>query len=665
MANQTIYPYGIGGSLPEGYPIVNDLVSGGADKSLSAAMGMQIGGELYKDLFTAIDLSSVSLTNIYINAQGEWNASAGIYAGKFVDISQYRGMSFKIGNFKKANGYWFYRFSFLTSDSHTPGATPNWSSVSPFTQQITISSNDPAQQWFTGVVPNDASFIFVYCHYSDSDWQSLYGVQDFPPDLIFIRPNPQSRIGQIEEDIEGIADIKDGWFAKADELTEVPLGVDDCWKKQTIGGDGTTYIDNDAPAMCCFPKSASKSAAAASAADCYSVADLPGRVLTLKFSNLESGYWRANAVLYTKGMAFVKRYSYLNADTSDTLTFDFNDAPTAAYFKVIIIKRDAQGNDLEATYSFDSDFCTMLTGALAQASMPDRVATLENAQVGGIRKFSICSYNIGHFSLGKDYDTWVSDSHDDLDYDNYTYNRSTGQGTPPYANYAKQRERWRHMLNEYSPDVLMMCEYCATFAHNTGGDVAADTEIFGQYPYKRIGSLPSATSYMRTAVFSRIPLGVASETVYPHTVQAGRYYQQMDIELCGKTVTLVVTHLDFNQGNNGATYRAEQMQALISAFSSKDYVIICGDFNCTSTEYDVFTNAGFDMANHNGYLGNIWTCPSTGSETWGSTIVHDAQPNAAIDNIITKGFAISNIRVADRKDLSDHMAIMCDLTLID
>lgn len=43
MANQTVYPYGTGGSLPSGIGIINDLKTGGADKALSAEQGKVIG----------------------------------------------------------------------------------------------------------------------------------------------------------------------------------------------------------------------------------------------------------------------------------------------------------------------------------------------------------------------------------------------------------------------------------------------------------------------------------------------------------------------------------------------------------------------------------------------------------------------------------------------
>lgn len=39
MANQTVYPFGTGGSLPSSVGIINDCVTGGADKALAAEQG--------------------------------------------------------------------------------------------------------------------------------------------------------------------------------------------------------------------------------------------------------------------------------------------------------------------------------------------------------------------------------------------------------------------------------------------------------------------------------------------------------------------------------------------------------------------------------------------------------------------------------------------------
>ena len=42
MANKTVYPYGTGGQLPSSIGIINDCTTGGADKALSAEMGVEL-----------------------------------------------------------------------------------------------------------------------------------------------------------------------------------------------------------------------------------------------------------------------------------------------------------------------------------------------------------------------------------------------------------------------------------------------------------------------------------------------------------------------------------------------------------------------------------------------------------------------------------------------
>lgn len=44
MANTTIYPFGTGGELPSNIGIINDIVTGGVDKALSAEQGKVLGG---------------------------------------------------------------------------------------------------------------------------------------------------------------------------------------------------------------------------------------------------------------------------------------------------------------------------------------------------------------------------------------------------------------------------------------------------------------------------------------------------------------------------------------------------------------------------------------------------------------------------------------------
>mgnify|MGYP006874643609 CR=1 FL=1 len=43
MSNKTVYPFGTDGQLPSSVGIINDLITGGADKALSAEMGKELG----------------------------------------------------------------------------------------------------------------------------------------------------------------------------------------------------------------------------------------------------------------------------------------------------------------------------------------------------------------------------------------------------------------------------------------------------------------------------------------------------------------------------------------------------------------------------------------------------------------------------------------------
>lgn len=248
-------------------------------------------------------------------------------------------------------------------------------------------------------------------------------------------------------------------------------------------------------------------------------------------------------------------------------------------------------------------------------------------------KLRVAHWNVGHFALGAA--AHPSITHDD---------------------YAAMRLKWANAINDIGADILMCCEYSPNIVDADGDNAAisARTAIFpvSVYPYAYIGSRPSANSYMMTAIFCKTPLHRIRERIYAHTVQAGRYYQAGTMLLNGRYVQIAETHLDWDQGTNGATYRAEQIQELIAAFSSYEHVIIAADFNVTTPdEYDAFVQAGFSMVNH-AYLGDLPTYHA------------GADAKRPIDNILIKGFAINSVRIINDATLSDHCGIYADLTMI-
>ena len=58
MANKTVYPFGTGGQLPSSIGVINDLTTGGADKALSADMGVELNKRV--NTFPIATLDSVA-----------------------------------------------------------------------------------------------------------------------------------------------------------------------------------------------------------------------------------------------------------------------------------------------------------------------------------------------------------------------------------------------------------------------------------------------------------------------------------------------------------------------------------------------------------------------------------------------------------------------------
>ena len=119
-----------------------------------------------------------------------------------------------------------------------------------------------------------------------------------------------------------------------------------------------------------------------------------------------------------------------------------------------------------------------------------------------------------------------------------------------------------------------------------------------------------------------------------------------------------------------------------------EHVIVCGDFNTDkgsgataeslgdyhegAAEYDPFLygfdedgvhyDGGYTAANH-GVLGDIPTYAASGSRPDKTT--RPQVPYCYLDNVLTKGFRMSNVIVIDDGTLTDHCGIMCDLTIIE
>lgn len=615
------YPTTIDIWRKQDFSIIDDLKTGGSTDVLSAEQGKLLGDEVFEDEIIQLDLSSVALTNTFVDtATNKWSSYQSKYQGKFLDVSAYKGKKFKIGNYKGTTN-WFYRFALLKNNSHTSGQVPSYSSTSPFNALITINSADASAQWYEGTIPNDVNYIYIYCYNADSTPSYM------PPEL-HINLGSFSRIDAISEAVVGLPSINDVWFEKRSDSYLYQAPASDCWKNQTVANDGTIYYGNNAQKVACFPRSASISAFT-SAHDFYDVQELPSSTLEITSAEMDEGYYvNVNVAQYTKNLTFIKRESsYISLSSSNDWTTSITLEGNCRYFKImalLVAGTVGSGTNVAfADYIMPSGFIGFKKATITQESVPTRISVLDTVPFAKVR---VCSWNLGHFALGASYDTAIT-----------------------AANYEEMKTKWRVALNELSPDILLACEYSTIFAKNP--DITARDAIFNNFKYAKIGSTPSATSYMQTATFSNVEPINTYEDVYPNTVQAGRYYQCSDMYIGGKLTKVVITHLDWNEGTYGADYRADQIARLIQGFKAYEHVIICGDFNvASSNEYDDFITAGFSIVNH-GYLGDIATFPA-------------GDATRPLDTIIVKGFAISNIGKFDDSTLSDHDAIYCDLIVL-
>lgn len=249
----------------------------------------------------------------------------------------------------------------------------------------------------------------------------------------------------------------------------------------------------------------------------------------------------------------------------------------------------------------------------------------EGPDLTGSVKIDVASWNIGHFALGKSGDTKIT-----------------------YAQADESAATYRALIDSVDADIMSVVEYNPNFVNATATTpaIAARSAVFSSFENAQIGT---KYSYNCNTIFSNGIKVLDKETKWFSVMVQKRYYLVSNMILDGDTVKVVSTHLDWNEGDYGSTYRTQQIQELIDEFKNDKYVILCGDWNVGSTsEYSVLVLAGYRMAN---------------CDVAGSILTFPAGPNARsyLDNIVAKGFNITNVGVRNRADLSDHMLIKATL----
>lgn len=168
MANETIYPFGQGGSLPSGYPIADDLNTNSAQQALSAKQGVVLKGmvEDSKNVRKEIDLSFYNgILGNYINyTNNVWASTSGTNSF-FVPIIS--GHTYEI-----TAGANTARVAILKSKDDTIGDTPDYATGETALRLIA------ANQTLVFTAPSDANYLSINKTLNNTDIQpaSMYDV---------------------------------------------------------------------------------------------------------------------------------------------------------------------------------------------------------------------------------------------------------------------------------------------------------------------------------------------------------------------------------------------------------------------------------------------------------------------------------------------------------
>ena len=237
-------------------------------------------------------------------------------------------------------------------------------------------------------------------------------------------------------------------------------------------------------------------------------------------------------------------------------------------------------------------------------------------------KFTVATWNIGHFSLG-----------------------ISATSKFPAAEGDKWREACRGFVDPVGARIMLVEEYSPYM--DTEKTLCTPQNVFGGYKVFLEG--PSGGGGHVNAIFANgCTCKDAGVYAYSHHYQNTNFHF-MFTEVDGLSTLVVATHLEPNWPKNHLAMRTEQIRQLLEAVGDFPRVIIGGDMNVDSMEeLKPFADAGFTLANDGSHKTAF---------SW--------EPKKAIDHIIVKGFAVSDVHVHVDKRLSDHCMLSCSLAPTD
>lgn len=235
----------------------------------------------------------------------------------------------------------------------------------------------------------------------------------------------------------------------------------------------------------------------------------------------------------------------------------------------------------------------------------------------------LATWNIGHFSKG-----------------------SKRNSTITADIYEGKLSAFRDIIyKNLSPDILCINEFSTGFGQDEAEEEQSSVSVL--FDGFKIKEVFEQIDYCCNAIFSNFKIRhvkkknfKCSQSYINEIPTADNYYYVSGvIKIRNEKIRIVCTHLIPKVDN--AELRSKQIGELIDLHNRYDKVIMCGDWN--TSIFTAFKNAGYSLANDK----EIVTFPSKSS---------------FLDNIITKGLKISDVRAIET-DLSDHYPLVCKISI--
>lgn len=237
------------------------------------------------------------------------------------------------------------------------------------------------------------------------------------------------------------------------------------------------------------------------------------------------------------------------------------------------------------------------------------------------RDFVLCTWNLGHFSKGKNPYTII----------NGTSFRTTSQELNSVLNDSIQA------------DVICFNEYNKMFGVDEFGNNKNTKDlVLSKYGYSEIGPL---MGFSCNAIFSKFVIRNVkyrkfeiSETIGAMMPRALNYYYiECDLYFNKEKIKLICAHTT----SSASAVSQSQISEILNQYRNIERVILCGDWNIQ--DYSLFKNSGYTLGNNGSYK----TYPSKGY---------------SLDNVAVKGLIISDTKMI-KTGISDHYPLVCRMFL--